>query len=165
MPHILVSHASADDAAIDTLSGWLSDRGHSDHFVDHLHIDAGSSWDAALRREARAGRERRRNVRVPVEVPIIYTSDTLTFEANARDLSVGGMFVATELLDELGTRCQITVLPDGARALTMVGVVCHVVASETGEAGCPPGVGIKFESMGLDAKTWLHYRLGMQPST
>ena len=51
MPRIFVSHASADDIAVNDLADWLSARGF-DHFVDHLHIDAGVSWDAVLRREA-----------------------------------------------------------------------------------------------------------------
>lgn len=56
MPRIFISHASADDAAIDTLSDWLTTAGHGDHFVDHKHIGAGTSWDDALRKEA-AGAE------------------------------------------------------------------------------------------------------------
>lgn len=52
MPRIFVSHASADDAAVDALSDWLTGAGHDDHFVDHRHLEGGQSWDAALRREA-----------------------------------------------------------------------------------------------------------------
>lgn len=52
MPRIFVSHASADDTAINTLSDWLTAKGHDDHFIDHRHIVGGGSWDAALRREA-----------------------------------------------------------------------------------------------------------------
>lgn len=52
MPRVFVSHARADDAEIDTLSRWLTDKGYDDHVVDHRNIDGGGSWDAALRREA-----------------------------------------------------------------------------------------------------------------
>lgn len=52
MPRIFISHASFDDTAIDALSGWLTAKGYDDHFVDHRDIVGGSSWDAALRREA-----------------------------------------------------------------------------------------------------------------
>lgn len=52
MPRIFISHASADDTAINALSGWLTEKGYDDHFVDHRDIIGGGSWDAALRREA-----------------------------------------------------------------------------------------------------------------
>lgn len=99
--------------------------------------------------------ERRQDVRVPIEVPIIYSSEILTFDAMARDLSCGGMFIATEILDEIGTQCHVTVLPDGAPAITIPSEVCHVVASETGAGGRPPGFGIKFLGLSAEARRWL----------
>lgn len=102
-----------------------------------------------------ANLERRREPRRPIDVPILYASETLTFDAVARDLSRGGMFVATELLDPVGTACNITVLPDGGAAVSVSGVVCHVVTDETGRAGRPPGMGVKFTVMGKEAMQWL----------
>jgi formylglycine-generating enzyme required for sulfatase activity len=52
MPRIFISHRNSDDAAIDVLSAWLTARGYTDHFIDHRDIEAGASWDAALRRNA-----------------------------------------------------------------------------------------------------------------
>lgn len=99
--------------------------------------------------------DRRQEVRCNVEVPVLYSSENLTFEAVARDLSHGGMFIATELLDPIGTSCKITVLPDGRPAVCFAGIVCHVVETETGAGGRPPGIGIRFSMMGKDAETWL----------
>lgn len=100
-------------------------------------------------------KERRKGPRLPVDIPILYSSDTLTFDAVARDLSQGGIFVASELLDPIGTPCNITLLPDGAPPLSASGVVCHVIVTETGEEGHPPGLGIKFTKLGEDARKWI----------
>lgn len=52
MTNIFVSHSSADDELVTKLSAWLSSRGYDDHFVDHIHVEVGTSWDEALRRKA-----------------------------------------------------------------------------------------------------------------
>lgn len=52
MPRIFISHASVDDAQVDQLADWLAAEGLGEVFVDHRHIAPGTSWDAALRREA-----------------------------------------------------------------------------------------------------------------
>jgi pSer/pThr/pTyr-binding forkhead associated (FHA) protein len=103
--------------------------------------------------------ERRENVRVPVTVPVLYMSDTLTFESQARDLSRGGMFIRTELLDPVGTPCMLTVLPDGGAAVVMQGVVAHVVESRVDKQGRSPGLGVKFASLSPDADRWLGHAL------
>ena len=105
------------------------------------------------------GGERRTSVRVPIEIPVIYDSVTLTFDATARDLSEGGMFVATELLDDIGTSCRLTVLPDGGPAIAIEGTVSHVVTADAGEAGAPPGMGIEFTKLGTEAVRWLQLAL------
>ncbi|MCC6750187.1 MAG: FHA domain-containing protein [Deltaproteobacteria bacterium] len=99
--------------------------------------------------------ERRREPRHPVDVPVLYSSDSLTFDAVARDVSRGGMFVGTELLDAVGTACAITVLPDGHAAVTLTGVVAHVVAEQEGRGGRPPGMGVQFRTLDRGAETWL----------
>jgi hypothetical protein len=107
--------------------------------------------------------ERRENVRVPVVVPVLYMSDTLTFESQARDLSRGGMFIRTELLDPVGTPCMLTVLPDGGAAVVMQGVVAHVVESRADRLGRSPGLGVKFASLSPDAERWLGHALEERP--
>ena len=86
-------------------------------------------------------------------------SDTLTFESQARDLSRGGMFIRTELLDPVGTPCMLTVLPDGGAAVVMQGVVAHVVESRVDRQGRSPGLGVKFASLSPDAERWLGHTL------
>jgi hypothetical protein len=90
-------------------------------------------------------------------VPVLYMSDTLTFESNASDLSRGGMFIRTELLDPVGTQCMLTILPDGGTAVVLQAMVAHVVESRQDAHGRPrnPGLGIKFSSLSPEAERWL----------
>jgi hypothetical protein len=92
--------------------------------------------------------------RYATDVPLIYSSDSMTFDASVRDLSEGGMFIATELLDAPGTECHIVVLPDGYPAATFSGVVVHV-SHEASETGRPAGIGIRFTSSSPTAAQWL----------
>lgn len=92
--------------------------------------------------------ERRREPRLAVEIPVLYVSEWLSLDAVARDLSRSGVFIASELLDDLSTRCSVTLLADGWQAMTFDGVVRRVVQAQTGEGGHPPGMGIEFS--GLD---------------
>jgi hypothetical protein len=96
---------------------------------------------------------RRSGPRYIVRVPVIYSSEFLTLDAVARDLSLGGMFIATELLDPVGTECRVTALPDGHAALSFVGVVCHV--STEMKSGRPSGIGIQFTMRTPEAEAWL----------
>lgn len=99
--------------------------------------------------------DRRRAERRRVDVPVIYTSESLTFDATARDLSQSGMFVASELLDPVDTQCRITVLPDGGPAVVFAGVVCRVVEARDHAGQDVPGLGIRFTLMGPEAARWL----------
>ncbi len=108
----------------------------------------------ALRGAARArlenAEERRRDIRHPVLLPVVYASDDLTFDAIARDLSLQGMFLETELLEPVGTSCTLTVLADGAPAITLAAVVSRVVDTQR-----PSGLGLRVTSMGPEAEAWL----------
>jgi hypothetical protein len=106
--------------------------------------------------------DRRHDARYPVEIPILYSSDTLAIDATARDLSRGGVFIATEILDPVGTPCKVVMLPDASPPVTFEGVVCHVIVAETGEEGRPPGLGVKFTRMGKDAVHWLGHFIERQ---
>src|SRR5690606_30550149 len=88
------------------------------------------------------------------EVPVIYSSDSLTFDGMARDLSEGGMFIATELLDPVGTECHLAALPDGLPAANFTGVVAHV-SHEPSASGRAPGLGVKFTSSSPAGERWL----------
>lgn len=97
--------------------------------------------------------KQRSEPRYAIEVPVIYASETLTIDAIVRDISRGGMFVETELLDPVGTTCEVTALPDGHAALRFSGVVVHVTDSLT-RAGAS-GLGIRFTSGSPEAMSWL----------
>lgn len=95
-------------------------------------------------------REDRRRI---VRVPVIYSSDDLTLDVVARDLGRGGMYLASEILEPIGTECHITALPDGRPALYFKAAVCHV--STESVSGRPPGFGVKFHEYSADARQWL----------
>ena len=86
--------------------------------------------------------ERRRQPRRRSNIPCLYVSDTLTFEAHASDVSEDGLFIATEIADEPGTPCAVTLLPDGQPPRMVVGMVSRVVERREG-GGAQPGMGIK----------------------
>lgn len=90
--------------------------------------------------------ERRRQPRRRANIPCLYTSDSLTFEAQASDVSRDGLFIACELMDEAGTPCAVTLLPDGQPPYTLVGVVSRVVDSDA--PGTSRGMGIRLSTMG-----------------
>lgn len=104
--------------------------------------------------------ERRAADRVDVEVPIIYHSDNLTFDARAHNLSRTGMFIRSDLLDAVDTPCTLRVLPDGHPAVSIGGRVKHVVTSANAEKDQVPGMGIRFQKMSRGALSWIWAVLG-----
>jgi len=124
---------------------WSDFRAHSATVV-HKAIDSA---------------ERRRHPRAPVKIPVVYISDSLEVQSVAKDLSLSGVFISTEFLDPVGTKCNVTVLLDGGPAFELSGRVSRVVQSGHPE-GIPPGLGIEFESMGGDARQWLWRTLKSQ---
>jgi len=129
-------------------------------FEDDLCDHCGYSWadfrplshTRPVKTQAAAGAERRRHQRHKVEVPILYNSDNLTVESMALDLSRSGVFVRTHILDEVGTRCTLTLMVDGGPALTFHGRVCRVVDSDRDGA---LGLGIEFCDLTQNARRWL----------
>jgi hypothetical protein len=101
----------------------------------------------------------RAHPRYPIEVPVVYASETLGIDALVRDLSRGGMFIASDLLDPVGTACELTALPDGHPAVVFQGVVAHVVQAAN-DHGRPPGLGIQFTGASPDASAWMDRVLG-----
>ena len=95
----------------------------------------------------------RRDPRFSVEVPVVYSSATLTVDAVVRDLSRGGVFIVTEVLDPIGTPCDLTALPGGRSQLHFSGVVAHV--REEVSPVRAPGLGIQFVGGAPDALDWL----------
>jgi predicted component of type VI protein secretion system len=97
----------------------------------------------------------RKEPRYAVSVPVIYSSATLTIHAIVRDLSRGGMFIETEVLDPIGTPCEVTALPNGHAALRLSGVVAHVSGNPT--IAHLSGLGIQIVGGSDDALRWLEH--------
>ena len=93
---------------------------------------------------------------VTSDVPVVYASDEMTIDAVAREIRADGLFVPTELLDPLGTPCEVTLLADGEAAMVVRGVVAAVRA-ETGPSA-PAGLEIRFTDVGPTARAWLDAR-------
>jgi pSer/pThr/pTyr-binding forkhead associated (FHA) protein len=102
--------------------------------------------------------KQRSEPRYPIEVPVIYASDSLTIDAIVRDVSRGGMFIESELLDPVGTTCEVTALPDGHAALRFSGTVVHV--TDKVFRGGVSGLGIRFASGSAEAMRWLDWVVG-----
>jgi len=88
-----------------------------------------------------------------VRVPVIYSSEFLTLDCTARDVGQGGMFISSEILDPVGTVCEITALPDGWPALKFEADVCHVATEVVN--GRSAGFGVSFSTRSADAIAWL----------
>jgi hypothetical protein len=99
------------------------------------------------------GVERRRDARLRVRLPVLYSSPNLTVESMALNLSRSGVFVKTQILDEAGTPCTLTLLLDGAPALSFDGRVSRVVDKETAKE--PLGLGIEFLNLDAPSRIWL----------
>ena len=98
-------------------------------------------------------RDRRGFTRIPVAMPVLYMSESLTMESVGSDLSRGGMFVCTEILDPEGTECTLTVLPDGAPAVVLPGTVDRVVMTPGGRQLA--GIGVRFGVLEPEVERWL----------
>jgi predicted component of type VI protein secretion system len=118
----------------------------------------GYSWppghpSARTQEVALEGVMARREPRYAVSVPVIYSSATLTIHAIVRDLSRGGMFIETAVLDPVGTPCEVTALPNGHAALRLSGVVAHVAGDPT--LAHLSGLGIQIVGGAPEALRWL----------
>jgi len=96
---------------------------------------------------------RRRHDRQPVELHLVYTSSELEIEAMSRDLSESGVFVCTQVLDPIGTECELTILVDGGPPLGVHGVVRRVVERELN--GDPIGLGVEFVDLADTDLAWI----------
>ena len=97
---------------------------------------------------------RRRFERHPIELHLVYVSSELEIEATTRDLSENGVYVCTQVLDPLGTECQLTILVDGGPPIGVRGIVRRVVEREE-EGRDPVGLGIEFLEVGAAERAWL----------
>jgi hypothetical protein len=96
---------------------------------------------------------RRRHDRQVIELHLVYTSSELEIEALSRDLSESGVFVCSQVLDPIGTECQLKILPDGGPAIDVRGVVRRGVEREV--EGDPIGLGVEFVELREPQLSWI----------
>ncbi|MDB4955105.1 MAG: hypothetical protein JWO36_2674 [Myxococcales bacterium] len=98
---------------------------------------------------------RRRHERRSIELHLVYVSSELEIEATTRDLSESGVFVCSEVLDPIGTECQLTILVDGGPPLSVKGVVRRVIERQETAESEPAGLGIEFVQIPPAERAWL----------
>ncbi len=97
---------------------------------------------------------RRRHDRQPVALRLIYASSELEIEAMTRDLSESGVFVCSQVLEPVGTKCSLTILLDGGPPLAVSGIVRRVV-EHTDEKAQEAGLGVQFLGIGATELEWI----------
>ena len=96
--------------------------------------------------------ERRRSPRRHLEVGIGFHSDSNFYTGFSGDISTGGIFVATYDLLPVGTQLTVSFwLPDGMQ-ITTRGRVAWVREPDPEHPEVPPGMGVAFEELPLEAK-------------
>jgi pSer/pThr/pTyr-binding forkhead associated (FHA) protein len=110
-----------------------------------------------------AAPDRRRHDRRTLEVVLRYVSSELEIDAITRNLSDNGVFVCTEVLDPVGTPCELTFYVDG-RERRLRGVVRrvveHVLHGSAGSAGSA-GLGVEFVEVTRGEAAWLRTLLAI----
>ena len=95
-----------------------------------------------------SGSERRRHDRVPLKIPVDYTSVDAFFTEFSANINEGGMFVEMEEPPGLGTLVQLQFsLPGNGEPVQVEG---RVAWTSDGKAESPPGVGIEFHNLAPD---------------
>jgi RNA polymerase subunit RPABC4/transcription elongation factor Spt4 len=95
---------------------------------------------------------RRRSYRAQVRMRALYVSQFMTIEGEVSDLSLGGAFFTTQLLDEIGTACDLLVFPTAeSEVVRFAAEVVRVVNGDERQLG----LGLRFLKMTSAAQTWL----------
>jgi hypothetical protein len=93
---------------------------------------------------------RRGAFRVGVRLRGLYVSGTMTLEGEVSDLSRSGAFFACDLLDSVGTACDLLIIPDSDGEVIRFACEVARVASEI-----RTGLGLRFLHMTPAAESWL----------
>lgn len=88
--------------------------------------------------------ERRVAARIRVNLPVRYSSRTLSLDGRAADLSRHGLFLRSEFLDHIGERAKVTLDLPGEQPIMVSGRVVRVVEDDPTQAG----MGITFAALG-----------------
>lgn len=95
---------------------------------------------------------RRRAFRAPVQLRALYVSASMTLEGEVSDISIGGAFFASQLLDDVGTPCDLLLFPaDDSEVVRFAAEVVRVAQGE----GRATGVGVRFLRMSAATEAWL----------
>jgi uncharacterized protein (TIGR02266 family) len=107
----------------------------------------------SARRDPGGGEERRAYFRIPTHLRVEFRSDQELRSAFLRNLSEGGLFIATDRPLEPGAKLALAIHPpSGESPVELDGVVAWVrtpPAAGSGEA-VPPGMGIRFERLSAE---------------
>ncbi len=96
------------------------------------------------------GSERRRHERVPLKIPVDYTSVDAFFTEFSSNINEGGMFVEMENGPDLGTQVALQFdLPGHEESVQVEGRVAWV---SDGKDDSAPGVGIQFQNLPSDVR-------------
>ena len=112
---------------------------------------------------AKAGRERRRASRVPVEIQIQYETADGFFQDYMRNLSLGGIFIETPKPLPMNTKLKVQFsLPDMTAPIVADGVVVHTLRLGQPKNPSVSGMGIKFSELEPSSKEMLESYLQAQ---
>jgi hypothetical protein len=101
----------------------------------------------------------RRHERHDVELHVVYASAELEIETMTRNVSNSGVFVRSQVLDPVGTKCQLTILVDGGPPLKVSGIVRRVVEYDA-KSRDPVGLGVEFVAITEEQRQWLDVVVG-----
>jgi len=99
----------------------------------------GLSLEATLREAGAA-------LKSPVDIPVLYASDELIFDAVVSQLTAEGVLITTELLDKVDATCTLTMLPEGGPPISCAGLV---ISAENNV------LGVRFTKMSESARRWI----------
>jgi uncharacterized protein (TIGR02266 family) len=93
--------------------------------------------------DAPAGR--REHVRVPYEACVTLESAHNYWTGFVENISQGGLFIASDLVQELGDEIEIAFTPPGfSEAVRVRAIVRWLRTTAAGNTDAPPGVGVQF---------------------
>ncbi len=96
------------------------------------------------------GPERRRHARVPLKLPVDYSSVDAFFAEFSANINEGGMFVEVEDPPEIGTLVQLQFrLPGREEAVQVEGRIAWI---SDGKDDSPPGVGVEFQNLSTEVR-------------
>jgi len=101
----------------------------------------------------KAGRERRRTQRFPVQIQIQYQTADGFFQDYMRNLSLGGIFIETSKPLPMNTKLRVEFrLPDMSAPIAADGIVVHTLRVGQVKNPTVSGMGIRFSELEPSSK-------------